>query len=213
ARFLLRQQPSLEAQLCNLSDEIAYNAHDIDDGVRSGLLTLEQLQAIPLFETRRQQALAEYPALAAAGSQHRLLYETIRRMLSAQVYDVIDATRQALQDHCPGHVNEVRTMPVLVRFSSEMHDQSQALKRFLFAHLYRHPQVVQTTDSARQVVRELFAAYTQQPQAMKPVFLQRWAEANTASERARVVADFIAGMTDRFAVKEHERLTGQRLLG
>lgn len=213
ARFLLRQQPSLEAQLCNLSDEIAYNAHDIDDGVRSGLLTLEQLQAIPLFETRRQQALAEYPALAAAGSQHRLLYETIRRMLSAQVYDVIDATRQALQDHCPGHVYEVRTMPVLVRFSSEMHDQSQALKRFLFAHLYRHPQVVQTTDSARQVVRELFAAYTQQPQAMKPVFLQRWAEANTASERARVVADFIAGMTDRFAVKEHERLTGQRLLG
>ncbi|MCK6414477.1 MAG: deoxyguanosinetriphosphate triphosphohydrolase [Giesbergeria sp.] len=213
ARFLLRQQPSLEAQLCNLSDEIAYNAHDIDDGVRSGLLTLEQLQAIPLFETRRQQALAEYPALAAAGSQHRLLYETIRRMLSAQVYDVIDATRQALQDHCPGHVSEVRTMPVLVRFSSEMHDQSQALKRFLFAHLYRHPQVVQTTDSARQVVRELFAAYTQQPQAMKPVFLQRWAEANTASERARVVADFIAGMTDRFAVKEHERLTGQRLLG
>jgi dGTPase len=213
ARFLLRQQPSLEAQLCNLSDEIAYNAHDIDDGVRSGLLTLEQLQAIPLFETRRQQALAEYPALAAAGSQHRLLYETIRRMLSAQVYDVIDATRQALLDHRPGHVSEVRTMPVLVRFSSEMHDQSQALKRFLFAHLYRHPQVVQTTDSARQVVRELFAAYTQQPQAMKPVFLQRWAEANTASERARVVADFIAGMTDRFAVKEHERLTGQRLLG
>lgn len=102
ARFLLRQQPSLEAQLCNLSDEIAYNAHDVDDGVRSGLLTLEQLQAIPLFEARRRQALAEYPALAAAGSQHRLLYETIRRMLSAQVYDVIDATRQALLGRLPG---------------------------------------------------------------------------------------------------------------
>ena len=213
ARFLLRRQPSLEAQLCNLADEIAYNAHDIDDGVRSGLLTLEQLQAIPLFEMRRLQALAEHPTLAAPESQHRLLYETIRRMLSAQVYDVIDATRHALQNLRPGDVNEARTMPVLVCFSAEMRDQSQALKRFLFAHLYRHPQVVQTTDSARRVVRELFAAYTQQPQAMKPVFSQRWAEANTASERARVVADFIAGMTDRFAVKEHERLTGQRLLG
>ncbi len=213
ARFLLRQQPSLEAQLCNLADEIAYNAHDIDDGVRSGLITLEQLQAIPLFESRRLQALAEFPALAAPESQHRLLYETIRRMLSAQVYDVIDATRQALQTHRPGHVNEVRAMPVLVRFSEEMHGQSQALKRFLFANLYRHPQVVQTTDNARQVVRELFAAYMQQPQAMKPVFAQRWAGARSGSECARVVADFIAGMTDRFAVKEHERLTGQRLLG
>ena len=213
ARFLLRQQPSLEAQLCNLADEIAYNAHDIDDGVRSGLISMEQLQSIPLFESHRLQALAEYPALARLESQRRLLYEAIRRMLSAQVYDVIEATRHALQTHGPKHVDEVRAMPVLVRFSEEMHGQSLELKRFLFANLYRHPQVVETTNSARQVVRDLFASYMQQPQAMKPIFAQRWDEAVAPSDRARVVADFIAGMTDRYAVKEHERLTGQRLLG
>ena len=213
ARFLLRQQPSLEAQLCNLADEIAYNAHDIDDGVRSGLISMEQLQSIPLFESHRLQALAEYPALARLESQRRLLYEAIRRMLSAQVYDVIEATRHALQTQGPKHVDEVRAMPVLVRFSEEMHGQSLALKRFLFANLYRHPQVVETTNSARQVVRDLFASYMQQPQAMKPIFAQRWDEAVAPSDRARVVADFIAGMTDRYAVKEHERLTGQRLLG
>ena len=213
ARFLLRQQPSLEAQLCNLADEIAYNAHDIDDGVRSGLISMEQLQSIPLFESHRLQALAEHPALARLESQRRLLYEAIRRMLSAQVYDVIEATRHALQTQGPKHVDEVRAMPVLVRFSEEMHGQSLALKRFLFANLYRHPQVVETTNSARQVVRDLFASYMQQPQAMKPIFAQRWDEAVAPSDRARVVADFIAGMTDRYAVKEHERLTGQRLLG
>lgn len=213
ARFLFRQQPSLEAQLCNLADEIAYNAHDIDDGVRSGLISMEQLQSIPLFESHRLQALAEYPALARLESQRRLLYEAIRRMLSAQVYDVIEATRHALQTQGPKHVDEVRAMPLLVRFSEEMHGQSLALKRFLFANLYRHPQVVETTNSARQVVRDLFASYMQQPQAMKPIFAQRWDEAVAPSDRARVVADFIAGMTDRYAVKEHERLTGQRLLG
>ncbi|HNN88558.1 MAG TPA: deoxyguanosinetriphosphate triphosphohydrolase [Giesbergeria sp.] len=213
ARFLLRQQPSLEAQLCNLADEIAYNAHDIDDGVRSGLISMEQLQSIPLFESHRLQALAEHPALARLESQRRLLYEAIRRMLSAQVYDVIEATRHALQTQGPKHVDEVRAMPVLVRFSEEMHGQSLELKRFLFANLYRHPQVVETTNSARQVVRDLFASYMQQPQAMKPIFAQRWDEAVAPSDRARVVADFIAGMTDRYAVKEHERLTGQRLLG
>ena len=213
ARFLLRQQPSLEAQLCNLADEIAYNAHDIDDGVRSGLISMEQLQSLPLFESHRLQALGEYPALARLESQRRLLYEAIRRMLSAQVYDVIEATRHALQTQGPKHVDEVRAMPLLVRFSEEMHGQSLALKRFLFANLYRHPQVVETTNSARQVVRDLFASYMQQPQAMKHVFVQRWDEALDPSGRARVVADFIAGMTDRYAVKEHERLTGQRLLG
>ncbi|OJX31872.1 MAG: deoxyguanosinetriphosphate triphosphohydrolase [Burkholderiales bacterium 68-12] len=213
ARFLQRRQPSLEAQLCNLADEIAYNAHDIDDGVRSGLLRLEQLQDVPLFEHYRLQALAEHPALAAAGEQRRLLYEAIRRMLSDQVYDVIDATLQALTEHAPAHVDAVRQMPVLVRFSPQMQQQSQVLKRFLFANLYRHPQVVQTTDGARQVVQELFAAYMQQPQCMKPEFAERWAQAPSQEARARAVADFIAGMTDRFAAKEHEALTGQRLLG
>lgn len=209
-RFLLGQRPSLEAQLCNLADEIAYNAHDIDDGVRSGLLTLEQLQEVPLFERYRAQALEDHPALARA--PRRLLYEAIRRMLSDQVYDVIDATRQALTQANPQQVDDVRAAPALVCFSAAMREQSQGLKRFLFRNLYRHPQVMATTARAQQVVRELFAAYLAQPAQMKPAFAARAQASDGDSARARVVADFIAGMTDRYAASEHARITGQQLL-
>ena len=209
-RFLLGQRPSLEAQLCNLADEIAYNAHDIDDGVRSGLLTLEQLQEVPLFERYRAQALEDHPALARA--PRRLLYEAIRRMLSDQVYDVIDATRQALAQANPQQVDDVRAAPALVCFSAAMREQSQGLKRFLFRNLYRHPQVMATTARAQQVVRELFAAYLAQPAQMKPAFAARAQASDGDSARARVVADFIAGMTDRYAASEHARITGQQLL-
>ncbi len=200
-RFIDRTQPSLEAQLCNLADEIAYNAHDIDDGVRSGLITLEQLADIDLFERFRHEALREYPGL----SGRRLLYEAIRRMLSAQVYDVIDATRTALAEHRPADADAARRAPALVRFGERMRAQSTELKRFLFSNLYRHPQVVHTTGQARQVVRDLFALYNDDPGLMQSGFAQR-------SDSARSVADYIAGMTDRFALREHERLTGQRLL-
>lgn len=209
-RFLLGQRPSLEAQLCNLADEIAYNAHDIDDGVRSGLLTLEQLQEVPLFERYRAQALVDHPALA--GAPRRLLYEAIRRMLSDQVYDVIDATRQALAQANPQQVDDVRAAPALVCFSTAMREQSLGLKRFLFRNLYRHPQVMATTARAQQVVRELFAAYLAQPAQMKPAFAARAQASDGDSARARVVADFIAGMTDRYAASEHARITGQQLL-
>ena len=209
-RFLRGQRPSLEAQLCNLADEIAYNAHDIDDGVRSGLLTLEQLQEVPLFERYRAQALVDHPALA--GAPRRLLYEAIRRMLSDQVYDVIDATRQALAQANPQQVDDVRAAPALVCFSAAMREQSQGLKRFLFRNLYRHPQVMATTARAQQVVRELFAAYLAQPAQMKPAFAARAQASEGDSARARVVADFIAGMTDRYAASEHARITGQQLL-
>ena len=211
-RFLLRQQPSLEAQLCNLADAIAYNAHDIDDGVRSGLITLEQLRDIPLFDRYRMQALAEFPQLGDARNHRRLLYDAIRRMLSAQVYDVIEATQAALEQARPGHVDDVRRMPVLVRFGESMRKESHDLKRFLFHNLYRHPRVVQTTDQAKQVVRDLFAMYLERPDEMKPSFAARVGQGDDAGCCARVVADFIAGMTDRYAAREHERLTGQQLL-
>jgi len=211
-RFLLGQQPSLEAQLCNLADEIAYNAHDIDDGVRSGLITLEQLREVPLFERYRAQAQAQYPQLGRATGRRRLLSEAIRRMLSDQVYDVIAATRALLAAHAPADVDAVRGLPALVGFSAGMRAQSRQLKSFLFRELYRHPQVVQTTDGARQVVRELFALYQADPRQM-PAAQAGWALEGDAQQRARTVADFIAGMTDRYAAREHERLTGQRLLG
>ena len=212
-RFVLRQQPSLEAQLCNLADAIAYNAHDIDDGVRSGLITLAQLGEVPLFERYRASAQAEYPHLAEPAAQRRLLYEAIRRMLSDQVYDVIAATNAALERVQPRSVQDVRCAPALVEFSDGMRAQSQQLQRFLFQNLYRHPQVVELTGRAQQVVRDLFAAYLAQPQEMKPGFAARAQQATHAAQAARAVADFIAGMTDRYAAREHERLTGQRLLG
>jgi dGTPase len=215
-RFLDRTQPSLEAQLCNLADEIAYNAHDIDDGVRSGLITLAQLQQVPLVDDFRRQILAEFPGLGERSQGRRLLYETIRRMLSAQVYDVMAASSQAIELAAPADVAAVRQLPALIQFSQAMAARSQVLKTFLLHQLYRHPQVMHTTRLAQQVVHELFAIYQAQPTEMAEGFAARsQALAGTADEpatRARVVADYIAGMTDRFATREHERLSGQRLL-
>ena len=214
ARFLNGGQPSLEGQLANLADAIAYNAHDVDDGVRSGLITLEQLQEVPLFTHFYTQVLADFPQLAEPEAQRRLLYETIRRMLSEQVYDVIHSTRQHIAHAGVCHVDEVRACSkALVRFSPDMQAQTQALKRFLFHALYRHDQVMQTMEAARQVVRDLFAAYMQQPGMMKPRFALRAQQAGSEADMARTVADFVAGMTDRYAAKEHERITGMKLLG
>ena len=199
-RFIEGTQPSLEAQLCNLADEIAYNAHDIDDGVRSGLITLEQLEAVPLFTRFRDETWAEYPQLQGK----RLLFDTIRRMLSQQVYDVIDETRATIARHQPASAHAVRQCPPLVRFSPAMREASTQLKRFLFKELYRHPQVNETTVNAKRVIADLFAAYTSAPMEMPPDFAQQ-------DDLHRAVADYIAGMTDRFAVREHERLTGLKV--
>jgi dGTPase len=200
-RFLDRTQPGLEAQLCNLADEIAYNAHDIDDGVRSGLITLEQLEGVALFEEHYFSTLREFPQLQG----RRVLYESIRRMLSAQVYDVIDATRTAIAAAAPATPDDARRCAPIVKFSEAMASGSAGLKAFLLHNLYRHPQVLATTGQAKDVVRELFGAYVQQPAQMPPDFAAR-------PNVPRAVADYIAGMTDRFAAREHERLTGRRLL-
>ena len=204
ARFLARTQPSLEAQLTNLADEIAYNAHDVDDGVRSGLLTLEQLREVPLIEGFRREVLSDHPALEGA-SGRRLLAEVIRRMLSAQVYDLIDTTHQRLADAAPADAHAARRGPPLVRFSAAMREQSVELKRFLFRALYRHPQVMETTEAAKQVLTELFEIYLEAPTLMPQEY--------QATDRLhRSVADYIAGMTDRFAIREHRRHTGRQLL-
>lgn len=205
-RFLAGQSPSLEAQLCNLADEIAYNAHDIDDGVRSGLLTLEQMEGVELFDVFRREALAEHPDLRG----RRLLFESIRRMLSAQVYDVIAASQRAIREAGVHSAEEVRRTHVLVRFTEGMRQSSADLKRFLMANLYRHAQVQETTERARRVVRDLFHAYL-----ADPALLGRAGGSDLelqADEALRLrVTDHIAGMTDRYALREHERITGERL--
>ena len=215
-RFLDRSQPSLEAQLCNLADEIAYNAHDIDDGVRSGLITLAHLEDVPLFDDFRRETLAEHPHLHSEPQGRRLLYETLRRMLSAQVYDVILATGQALAQCAPASADAARQMPPLVQFGPDMRDKSARLKKFLLQNLYRHPQVMLMTGQARQVVRDLFNTYCAAPHEMQAGFCARADAARGSADEhsavARTIADYIAGMTDRFAAREHERLTGARLL-
>ena len=198
-RFLLGHAPSLEAQLCNLADEIAYNAHDVDDGVRSGLITLEQVATVPLFERFMRQALADHPRLQG----RRLLFESIRLMLSAQVYDVIDATRTAIADSGITGPEQVPVAGVLVRFSAGMRAESTALKRFLSHNLYRHPKVTDSMDRAQRVVTDLFALYCDQP----PAHLAQ----SPGDSRERAVADYIAGMTDRYALSAHRAWSGQSL--
>ncbi len=199
-RFLDRTQPSLEAQLCNLADEIAYNAHDLDDGVRSGLLTLSQLGDVPLVADHLDAVKSEFAALSA----RRRLFETIRRMLSSQVYDVMNATHAALDSVRPDSADAARRMPALVQFSAPMLERSATLKRFLRENLYRHPQVTETTERAKQVIRDLFGIYLSDATQMPADFASQ-------PLLARAVADYIAGMTDRFALKEHQRLTGLTL--
>lgn len=210
ARFLLRQQPSLEAQLCNLADEIAYNAHDIDDGVRSGLITLEHVREVPLFARFCDQALREQPQLGASANRKRWLYEAIRRMLSAQVYDVIEATRAAIMAHQVRDLAGVRAAAPLVVFSAAMVEEARVLKAFLLRALYRHPNVVEKMDAARAVVSGLFALYIESPDQMAAPGVALDSTMDAGLQRR--VADYVAGMTDRFALREHERLTGKRML-
>ena len=202
-RFIHGTQPSLEAQLVNLTDAMAYNAHDIDDGLRAGLITLAQLNEVPLFDRWRLTVLADHPALAAKPNR-RLLFETLRRLLSAQVHDLVATTEAALAEHRPVDSDAARSLPPLVRFSPGLHAQNAELKRFLFSALYRHPQVTQSTDLARTMVSELYAAYHARPDEMP-------ADYAAAANLPRSVADYIAGMTDRYAQREHHRLTGRRL--
>jgi dGTPase len=197
-RFLDGTQPSLEAQLCNLADEIAYNAHDVDDGVRSGLIGIEQLEEVPLVARCLAQARGEHPGLDG----RRLLYEMLRRLLSIQVYDVIDASRAALAVHDPVDANACRSCPPLICFSPAMRQESSALKRFLFASLYRHPRVLATTERAKGVVCELFEAFDADEKAWRKPGAMR-------GDGRRALADHIAGMTDRYALREHRRLTGR----
>lgn len=216
-RFLVGQQPGLEAQLCNLADEIAYNAHDIDDGIRSGLITLDQLQEVPLFHAFCERARADHVHLREAKQARRLMYESIRLMLSEQVFDVIAATGQAIEHAKVRSVEDVRHHAALVAFSEDMQQRSAQLKHFLFTQLYRHPQVVQTMAQAKQVVRELFDIYCVSPHEMQAGFALRSQATQSSTWDAgpalqRSVADYIAGMTDRFASREHNRLTGQNLI-
>lgn len=196
-RFLEHTQPSLEAQLANLADEIAYNNHDIDDGLRSGLITLEQLEAVQLFKEQRQAVEAQHPGLAG----RRLIHETIRRMINRMALDLIAQTEANLRDHGVGSLADVRRAPRMVAYSPDMEPGLQELKRFLRENLYWHYQVLRMTDKAKRVVADLFQAFMTDPRLLPPQYQQK-----ARTDKPRAIADYIAGMTDRYAMKEHQRL-------
>jgi dGTPase len=198
-RFIDRTQPSLEAQLTNLADEIAYNNHDIDDGLRSGLLSMAQMDEVPFFARHRHEVRAQYPALAG----RRELYEIIRLMITSMTADLVQTSARLIEDAAPRGIDDVRAAPPLIRFSDKMRAETTELKRFLHANLYRHFQVNRMRVKASRVVRELFDAFMADP-VLLPTDYQ--VASGDTMKQARKIADYIAGMTDRYAIREHKRI-------
>ena len=203
-RFLRRTQPGLEAQLANIADAIAYNNHDVDDGFRAGLISLEQLREQALFETQYSEVRELYPEL----EDRRLIYEIIRRMIVTVVTDLIEQTQRNIERLAPTSIDDVRNAgEPLVSMSAPVYEQHVALKRFLNRHLYRHEQKIAMTEKVQIIIEELFAVYMKDVQLMPPEFGDAAAGLDK-SGRARIVADYIAGMTDRYAIAAHESIAG-----
>lgn len=197
ARFIQKLRPSLEAQLANLADEIAYNNHDVDDGLRSGLLTLDELATVGIFSRHMDAALRDFPELRG----RRLVHETVRRMIDSLITDLVHQTESNIRAHSPRNVDEVRRAPALVAFSDSVQQEQQELKRFLRTHLYQHYRVARMTAKAKRTVSDLFQAFQSDARLLPPEF-----QARADADAPRAIADYIAGMTDRYAIREHRRI-------
>ncbi|UGQ46780.1 deoxyguanosinetriphosphate triphosphohydrolase [Massilia endophytica] len=198
-RFIDRTQPSLEAQLTNLADEIAYNSHDIDDGLRSGLITIAQLEEVDFFARLWREVQASFPGL----SGRRAVYETLRRLITALADNLIATSSERIREAAPRDIDAVRHSPPLIRFSDQMRKDATELKRFLYENLYRHYKVNRMRHKASRMVRELYAAFTDEPSLLPPDYRVTGGD---ATQQARRIADYIAGMTDRYAIREHHRI-------
>ena len=205
-RFLERRQPSLEAQLANLADAIAYNNHDVDDGIRAGLITIEELRGIAIFRRQYDLVAVRYPELGP----RRMVHEVVRRMIDYLVNDLIGASQASIAAVAPATVEDVRARSEpLLRFSDQVQAEHLELKRYLRQHLYRHYRVLRMTTKAKRVVRALFDAMLEDVELMPTEHQEsarRMEGADGRAGRARAVADYIAGMTDRFAIREYGRL-------
>ncbi|MEW6591755.1 MAG: deoxyguanosinetriphosphate triphosphohydrolase [Pseudomonadota bacterium] len=197
ARFLAKQQPSLEAQVTNLADEIAYNNHDVDDGLRAGLITLEQLEGVQIFARHLDAVRTQYPRLAG----RRVVTETVRRMINTLILDLVNTTRTNIEQSGVASLDEVRTAPPLAAFSPALLEEHRELKRFLLHHLYRHYKVARMSAKASRIISDLYTAFTGDARLLPPEH-----QARESLEGARAVADYIAGMTDRYAMREHRRI-------
>lgn len=196
-RFLDKQQPSLEAQITNFADGIAYNNHDIDDGIRSGLLSLEQMREVPIFNEHYESVMWLHPETKG----RRVISETIRRMINTLIVDLIQMTQANIQKYDIRSIEDVHNAPMLVSFSPSIQEQEEELRRFLMKNLYRHYKVMRMSGKATMIIRDLFKAFLDDPRLL-PTDYQR----EDIIEQQRAIADYIAGMTDRFAMREHRNL-------
>ncbi|HYA19333.1 MAG TPA: deoxyguanosinetriphosphate triphosphohydrolase [Burkholderiales bacterium] len=196
-RFLRKRQPSLEAQLCNLADEIAYNNHDVDDGLRSGLISLEQLLEVGIFSRHWQAVKKQYPALM----ERRLIHETVRRMINTLASDVTRQSLKNIRQISPRSPDAVRTTGPMISFSPSTREEQQQLKQVLRLRLYQHYRVARMSGKAKRIISSLFHAFMEDVKLLPPQFQEK-----AAYDKARTICDYIAGMTDRYAMREHQRL-------
>lgn len=205
-RFIERKQPGLEAQLANVADEIAYNNHDVDDGLRYGLIEIEQLRAVKLFEEQYAEIERRYPELAS----RRRVHETIRRMINRVVVDLIENSARLIDASKPQSIEDVRNAgSALIAYGEPVGEQVGALKRFLRQNLYSHYRVRRMSRKAARIIKDLFAVFMEQSRLLPPQYQQKIAASaadHDPARQARAIADYIAGMTDRYAIHEHARL-------
>ena len=197
-RFIKKQQPSLEAQLVNHADEIAYNNHDIDDGYRSGVLKFNALMDVPLFKECAEFVKKDYPDI----DETKRIHETIRRIMYKSISDICDTSSAGLSQANPKSIDEIRKLPKLINFSKEMAQKQLELKKFLRCFLYEHERVVEMTDNAKGIVKDLFNYFLSNPSKMSESY-----QSKSTKGVARSVADYLAGMTDRYAIKTHKEIS------
>ncbi len=205
-RFIERKQPSIEAQLANIADEIAYNNHDLDDGLRAGLISVTQLKEVTLFKEQFEQVDKIYSQL----SERRKIYQSIRNIINELVTDLISYSKEIIDDKVPQNIQDVRAEnKPLIQFSKTMFTKNRELKKFLNQNLYQHYKVHRMSQKAKNIIIDLYDSFYNDIKLL-PDEYQQYASVAMANKgtsgKARIVADYIAGMTDRYAIAEHERL-------